>query len=521
MNLDKYDLMSRSKEELVRLVGLLVEKLPEEERLTFISKWISPKAALEESGIGDSASFLKSVESFCAKCLEGEFSLETDFDSLYDYSYDDRGMYDFEDSEWAETFAKLLKQSVMYARNKAYDVSYTALDTLLGCLHEAEEDIEILGTDYPLEFINIDWDDVFEAYSLSIRNSLQDKEESYDEAVDVWVDFGDRFTKHLMNDFDDLKRIEDAIRKGIEEYRDQWLIQHGLYALLKSIYRMHGVSFEEVRIAKGLVKFNPNFRNDVAEGLVHEGKWDEAVETILKAKKIVTDARTLTSLDTKLADCYGNLGRFKEAYDIALRTFLDTGTHEMYLRARKFALEVDTLEHFIDTMEISLLSSGRYQPTFILLRIFSYEGLTSRIVDTALKSDGYERYSYLKYTARSLTYRAVGSKKIQFPDLKGFLKSIEAEEIVGIVDMLRAKEDPENERSQLRSAMEISKKMVQFHIDAALRARYAKAAYYCAVIRDIYAYIREEDQFELYYSEILTRHSKRPALKDEMKKKLW
>jgi tetratricopeptide (TPR) repeat protein len=520
MNLDKYDLISRSKEELVRLLGILMDKLPEEERLRFISKWISPEAALEESGMGDSASLLKRAESLCAKCLDGEFSLETDFETLYDFAYDDRGVYDFEESEWAEAFATLLKQSVMYARNKDYNVSYTALDTLLGCLHEAEEDIEILGTDYPLEFIEVDWDDVFEAYALSIRNCLKDEEEAYEEAVDVWVDFGSRFTNHLMNEFDDLQRIEEAIRKGIAKYKDQWLIQHRLYELLKGIYKNHGIRFDEVSITKSLVRFNPNFRNDVAEGLVHDGKWEEAVETIQKAKKVITDAHIVVSLDTKLADCYGNLGRFKEAYDIAVRMFLDLGTHEMYLRARNFALEVDTLNKFIDTTERSLLSSGRFQAKFILLRIFSYEGLTSRLVDTALKSDGYERYNYLKYTARSLVYRAVGSKKVQFPDLKGFLKAIEAEEITGIVDMLRTKEDPENEQSQLRSAIEIMKMMVQFHIDAALRPRYAKAAYYCAVIRDIFAYLNEEDQFEQYYDEILRKNSKRPALKDEMQKKL-
>jgi len=44
--LDKYDLMSRSKEELITLVGRLMDKLTEKERLEFVSKWLSPQAAL-------------------------------------------------------------------------------------------------------------------------------------------------------------------------------------------------------------------------------------------------------------------------------------------------------------------------------------------------------------------------------------------------------------------------------------------------------------------------------------------
>lgn len=68
MVLDKYDLMSRSKEELITLVSKLVSKLmsklTEKERLEFISKWISPQAALEELGECD-GSFLEKVEFFC------------------------------------------------------------------------------------------------------------------------------------------------------------------------------------------------------------------------------------------------------------------------------------------------------------------------------------------------------------------------------------------------------------------------------------------------------------------------
>jgi hypothetical protein len=36
------------------------------------------------------------------------------------------------------------------------------------------------------------------------------------------------------------------------------------------------------------------------------------------------------------------------------------------------------------------------------------------------------------------------------------------------------------------SSIDILKEMVQFHIDAAQRNRYARAAYYCSIIKNIY-----------------------------------
>jgi len=63
--------------------------------------------------------------------------------------------------------------------------------------------------------------------------------------------------------------------------------------------------------------------------------------------------------------------------------------------------------------------------------------------------------------------------------------------------------------------------MVQFHINAAQRSRYARAAYYCAVIKDIYSYKNGKDEFNQYYAKIFIENNRRPALKDEMKKKIW
>jgi len=222
-----------------------------------------------------------------------------------------------------------------------------------------------------------------------------------------------------------------------------------------------------------------------------------------------------------MVDCYESLSMFNEAYDVAVQMFINHNSHELYLRARSYAIKIDNLKTFVDNMEKYIKSQKSYDSTFTLLRILSFEGHTLELIDTALKSDGYSRHDYLKYTSKSLTYRALRSENIILSDLKEFLMSIEDNKIPGIVDMIKTSEDTEDEQFLLNSAIEILKQMVQFHINAAQRSRYARAAYYCAVIKDIYTYKNEQDEFNQYYGKIFIENNRKTALKDEMKKKIW
>lgn len=523
MNMDKYGLISRSKEELITLVSKLMDKLTEKERLEFVSKWISPQAALEEADACDCSSFWGKVESFCKECLDGKYVFEPDYEQYHDDDddYDDEETYDYSESEWAEKFSALLKLSVMYSRNKNYDISYTAFEKLMNCLHEAEFDEDILGTENPMDYIEIDWEEVFKEYYLSMRNQLSDKKQLAYKAVDVWMNFGERCTNSILNNINDITHIEESIRKNIADNMDCWLVQHQLYELLKSFYLKLGLEFNEIMIAKSLVCYNPNFLNDAAQGYINCEMWDEAVRIIKEALKEVTNEQLVSALNKKMVDCYESLDMFSEAYDVAAGMFISHNSHELYLKARSIAIRIGNLENFIENMENHIRANKRYDSIFTLLRILSFEGHTLQLIETALKSDDYSRHDYLKYTSKSLIYRALGFEKIILPDLKEFLQSIEDNKITGIADMIKISVSSEDKQFLLNSTIEILKQMVLFHINAAQRSRYARAAYYCAVIKDIYIYKNEKDEFNQYYGKILMENNRRPALKDEMKKKLF
>ena len=167
-------------------------------------------------------------------------------------------------------------------------------------------------------------------------------------------------------------------------------------------------------------------------------------------------------------------------------------------------------------------SCDEYYSTEILLRILSFEGCINDMVNVASKSDGYSRHDHMKYTFKSLIYRALKDKdRNNIPaELKELLCQLEDHKTPGIIDMVDSSHGSESERVLLQSAINILKDIIQFHIDAAKRTRYARAAYYCSLVHEIYTYLNEKDEFERYYGSIVGEKNRRPALKDEMRKKI-
>ncbi|OCA98726.1 hypothetical protein [Clostridium beijerinckii] len=520
MKKETYNLISRSKEELITLINELMYKLPEKERIEFVSKWISPEIALMEAGINDRDGFIKRVEVFCKECLDRQYYIEPEYEYYHDHYYGEEGE-DYSESEWACQFTELLEISIMFSRNRNYDVSINAFETLMKCLHEAEFDEEILGTDIPRDYIDVDWNEAFLEYYSSIKNQVVNDEDAANKAIEVWINFGEICTEGILSNFNNNPYIEKVIRENIKDNGDYWAIQHILYELLKKFYLKQNREFDEIIMAKSLISYNPNFSNDVAQGYINKKMWSEAVKTIEVAIKEVKNVQIISSLNEKLVDCFENLYKFNEAYEVAVKMFKNDSSHELYLRARNLAVKTGELHSFIDNMLKFIKSSKRYDSISIILRILSFEGNTLELINTALKSKDYSRHDYLKYTTKSLIYRVLIDKNIKFDNLQEFIQEIKDNKIDGIVDMVKNPKGYENEYQLLTSSVDILKEMVQFHIDAAQRSRYARAAYYCSIIKDVYNYINEKENFNRYYSSILKENNRRPALKDEMKKRIF
>ncbi len=531
MEQDPYNLISRSKEDLIEMIAQLMRNLTPPQRIEFISRSISAQVALEEVGESNPADFIKKVKQFCDECLGKKYYIDP-----YDYHYEDyryRSHYDdydddptelFEESEWSTEFSDLLKLTVIHARNDAYEIANQAFDLLLGTLRQANFNHEILGTEDPMDYIDVDWDEVFSEKYRAMKQALANPESFAAEAIDLWQNFGEICKEPLIAcvTADAIFPFRARIESVISNHINDWTSQHLLYELLKSLYTALSLDFDNIAVPKSLTTYNPNFWNDVVDGHIQKDQWEDAVHTIESALKQVTDSQVLYALNGKLVDSLEQLSLYAQAYEIAIRMYAQKNTHKLYLRARGLALKTCGLPSFIDQATGLVLAKKDYNYKMALLRIFSFEGDTQKLLETAVDTNTDARYNYAKFVSKSLLYRALNLSGIDLAqdDLNGYLESIDNPKLEGVADMIRLPGDLENKSNLILEAIDQLKYMVQFHIGAATRTRYARAAYYTAIIKGLYLEMDQNNDFELYYKRIMNENSKRPALKDEFRRKL-
>ncbi len=249
-----YNLAEKSKEQLVELINKLLFRLPEKERIEFISRWISPQAALSEVCAGDSNNFIVRVERFCKDCLDKKYYVDPDCEEYYNNYTDD--MIDYSSSKWAEEFEQLYKLTVMFSRNGEFEVSLKSFDMLFDCLQESESDEGILGTTDPSVYIDVNWDLVFEEYYRSIAGYLTDKRQSVYKAVEVWMRGGNQHSESIFDYFADINLIEEAIQYKINECSECWTMQHELYELLKNFYIKNNKVFDEIGMPESMLCYS-------------------------------------------------------------------------------------------------------------------------------------------------------------------------------------------------------------------------------------------------------------------------
>lgn len=218
MNSQKEILLSFEKERLTDIIIDLLGKLDESVKNEFISKNIDAQLALDNIGESDGLDYLKDVEKFCKDCLKGQYYVECCYDGRWDKYEDDN----FEDCEWSDIFTEYFSIALMYSRNEEYEIAFEAFERLLKCLHEAECNYEILGTEEPKTYIETDWVDIFNQYYLCMKNCIIDKVKMTEKAFEVWLNHDNAYTDAIVNNIEEVDLIERIIRKKIEVVDDNW-----------------------------------------------------------------------------------------------------------------------------------------------------------------------------------------------------------------------------------------------------------------------------------------------------------
>ncbi len=522
---------------LVKIIQAALATMNEAEQIRFIAKYIDARTSLSRLGADDPEAFIDEVDSFCLDCLNGAYysdedDIETYFsENRYDASYyDDEWDYDeyYSNTEWACTFGRLFKLSMMYMQSEDFETGYEAAARLLSCLKELTSSDSYLGTDEPMSYISADWEDLFALHYNALFMRHQDLDSAIRIALRLFIDFGSYCEEGFLNH---VKNTSIARRYSLEAIRNShdWSLQRQCFELLTRLYDRLGEAFDMAAQANELIDCNVYFYSIVMEGLCKTKCWREAVETANAALAQIVpaddDAHTRGTRDqkevraaiqSKLADAYEQLSDFERACETVKQMFKESPSFALYKRARAFAEKTDSVSS-LQVFTEEILKKDKHSFAFMsdnLLRdIYSYEGETAKMMAMAASQKIEKNYYDRKYIALSLIYRAV----IHVTEIDGSLAEYisSAAERDGIFDMLSSGDDAPRAELLLHGA-DLLRGIIAFHIDAATRSRYAKAAYYMCVTRDIFIYLGKEEEFRQYFQEVISRNSRRPALRDEM-----
>lgn len=293
-----------------------------------------------------------------------------------------------------------------------------------------------------------------------------------------------------------------------------------------------GRDFAKASQAKELINVNVYFYLFVVEGLCEQGHWQAAVEAANTALAQIQMPTSETAdwrqrhiqqeiraaIQTKLVDAYENLTDFAQAFEAAKSMFCEAPAFALYKRARVLAEKGADVPAFLALVEARLGEKrlvSSYDRENLLRDVYSYEGEIGKMLGMAQSQKTTQNYYDRKYIALSLIYRAVDGATGIGESLSEYLTTAASRN--GIVDMLRSSSDAGRRTELLLYGVELLRGIVIFHIDAAKRGRYAKAAYYMCVIRDIFVYLEREDEFKSYFRDVIVQNSRRPALRDEMR----
>jgi len=385
-----------------------------------------------------------------------------------------------------------------------------------------------LGTIEPMSHISTNWYDFFTLSYEALFQHQNDSDMAIKLALGRWIDFGSVCDEGFLNNVTDILTAKRYLLEEISATKD-WMHQRKCFELLMRLHDRLGEFFDKVALSSDLIRYNDYFYLLVVEGFCENEQWNEAVETACTALLQIQSTENTNSLDecthqeiragiqSMLTVAYEQLSDFEKAFETAKLMFTENESFALYKRTRTLSEKANNVPPFLESAE-KILGPKRHIHGFmrrnLLREIYSYEGETLKLLKMVKSKKIEMNYYDRKYVALSLIYRALINETNIKSSLSEYISSSADQD--GIVDMHIYDYDASRQEELLLQGSDLLRGIISFHINAASRNRYAKAAYYMCVIRDIFAFLNREDEFKGYFSEIISQNSRRPALRDEM-----
>lgn len=178
---------------------------------------------------------------------------------------------------------------MMHIQSGDFKTGYESTAQLLSCLNERESDESFLGTDDPMNYIDIDWNDLFALHYSALFQYHADSDNAVKTAFRQWLKFGARCEEGFLSNVKDISAAKRYILEEIENSK-YWAIQCECFKLLARLHERLNELFDKSAQALELINCEDDFRQ-YFQGIIQQNSRRPALRdemSIVYGKSEVT-----------------------------------------------------------------------------------------------------------------------------------------------------------------------------------------------------------------------------------------
>lgn len=534
-------LEKKSKDDLVNLLLDMVQDMDEPTRQQFWERLAPPGMATADLRYPTAADFLAELEDFVEKVAEGEY-----YDEEAAIYYGDDNYYAYEEYE-LDRHAGLNALKVFFHESDSYfdagqfDVARQSYALLLGVV--LDETFDTLGLPDPLNLLGQDERQVVNRYLVALHAS-QPLEEFFTQALSFFYGYENPTDVERF-----LELTGSANQPALQAHLETWADQHAQINFPAPLYgfplplRLLLRFYEQDERSEAIRAIWNRFRHLYPycyEPLLADRQnakdWHAVIAYAQEALSIAPALRPgyyvretwagpdRLTLRGYLARAYSATGETEKAFELYRPALDENPSFETYSQARQLAdaISKERGQAFSDEVVGWLLQKGETR-RYLLCQVYLNDNRFDEAYALVENLDGYQGMEESKLVAKAHLLAAFGSEPDEL--MGSNLRDLYAKVAQGDNEPLRFLREALPHRpgvprsTAIQRAQRIYERLMQTHIDNG-RKTYATAAYYCALLGEIFVHEDRLTVFREWYNELMEAYKRFRALRAEMEMKV-
>ena len=530
-------LEKKSKAELINLLLDLAREMDEPTRQKFWGRLAPPGMATADLRYPSAGDFLAELQSFAEKVSEQEYYDEDAATYYGEDNYNEYEQYQPERHPAIKALKTFFREADSYFDSGQFEVARQAyrilLDIALGDAYET------LGIPDPLTFVPQEARQVVNRYLVAMQRSLTQEAFFRDSLHFLWA----------YEQSEDVERFLEMVGSehlpALQKHIEAWADQHeqvnlrgsfyGLAFPLRLLLRFYEQAGRTEAIREVWVRFRRQYPACYTPLLADRQAakdWEAVIRYAQEAVELDAPSRLSyyvrdawaspdkLSLRGYLARAFSATGDTLKAFELYRPAMEETPDFDTYAQARQLAdaVSTDKGQEFTRQAIERLLGQGPHR-RYLLCQVYLSENRFDEAYAQVEKLAGYQGMEESKLVAKAHLLAAFG----QAPDerMGSNLRDLYAKIEQGEKEPLRflhlaVPQAPNVQRATaIQRAQTIYTRLMQAHIDNG-RKTYATAAYYCALLGEIFIHEGRATAFRDWYEELMDGYRRFRALRSEM-----